>query len=97
MLDRIRAEMGDEVAQIVEDLSDSLVDTSSTEKEDWEVRKPRYLATLAQAQRASCTLFAGSRRPLSGLRFDESSDPSPPASRWESRARRRHLGEKPGS
>jgi (p)ppGpp synthase/HD superfamily hydrolase len=53
MLDQIREEMGDEVAQIVEDLSDSLVDTSITEKEEWEVRKPRYVAHLALAQRAS--------------------------------------------
>jgi GTP pyrophosphokinase len=53
MLDRIREEIGDEIAQIVEDLSDSLVDTTTTDKEDWEVRKPRYVAHLAQAQRAS--------------------------------------------
>lgn len=53
MLDRIREELGDEVAQIVEDLSDSLVDTSTTEKEEWEVRKPRYVATLVLAPRVS--------------------------------------------
>ncbi len=48
MLDRIRTEFGDEVADIVRDLSDSLTDTTDgAEKEVWSVRKQRYLADLA--------------------------------------------------
>ena len=47
MLQRIRDEIAPEVADMVRDLSDSLVDTSAgAEKEPWEVRKTRYLATL---------------------------------------------------
>jgi len=43
MLDRIRAEFGEEVATIVFDLSDSLVDTSSgEEKAPWPERKAEY-------------------------------------------------------
>lgn len=43
----VAAEFGDEVAQIVHDLSDSLVDTEAGEvKEPWRPRKERYLAHL---------------------------------------------------
>ncbi len=49
MLLRIQDEVGPEVAAIVRDLSDSLVDTSSgAPKEDWSVRKTRYLDTLGE-------------------------------------------------
>ena len=48
MLDQIRGELGDEVADIVRDLSDSLTDTTDgAEKEAWSDRKQRYLADLA--------------------------------------------------
>jgi len=48
MLDRIRADFGDDVADIVRDLSDSLTDTTDgAEKEVWSVRKERYLDDLA--------------------------------------------------
>jgi len=48
MLDHIRAELGDEVARIVEDLSDSKADTTAPGglKEAWLPRKQRYLAGL---------------------------------------------------
>ncbi len=47
-LDEIRRRFGDDVADIVRDLSDSLVDTDAGEvKEDWRPRKERYLAALA--------------------------------------------------
>lgn len=46
-LDDIRDRFGDQVATMVRDLSDSLVDTRrGVEKEEWHLRKQRYLATL---------------------------------------------------
>lgn len=52
MLLRISEEVDPEVAAIVRDLSDSLVDTSAgAAKEDWEVRKTRYLDDLAHKPR----------------------------------------------
>lgn len=49
MLDRIRQAFGDEVADIVRDLSDSLADTTDgSAKEPWPLRKQRYLADLAE-------------------------------------------------
>jgi hypothetical protein len=54
MLHRIADEVGPEVAEIVEHLSDSLVDTTSgEEKEDWQVRKIRYVQDLAEAPRSA--------------------------------------------
>lgn len=50
MLVRIAGEIGEEVADLVEDLSDSLVDTASgAPKEAWGSRKRRYLADLRDA------------------------------------------------
>lgn len=50
MLERIADEIDPEVAAIVEHLSDSVVDTTEgAEKESWAIRKPRYLAGLADA------------------------------------------------
>lgn len=50
VLDRIATEIGPDVATIVEHVSDSLVDTThDAPKEDWQVRKRRYLHDLAAA------------------------------------------------
>jgi (p)ppGpp synthase/HD superfamily hydrolase len=46
MLETVKVMFGEEVAQIVEACSDSLT-ISPDEKEDWEPRKRRYLAMLA--------------------------------------------------
>jgi (p)ppGpp synthase/HD superfamily hydrolase len=52
MLDRIRAEVGREVARLVEALSDSFVDTTAgEEKAPWLTRKARYLRRLVQEPR----------------------------------------------
>ena len=46
----VHAHFGDEVARLVEGLSDSVVDTTDgTDKPPWKERKARYLAHLAQA------------------------------------------------
>lgn len=50
VLDRITAEFGPEVATIVEHVSDSFIDsTGGAVKEDWLVRKRRYVHDLADA------------------------------------------------
>ena len=47
MLERVRAEFGDDVAEIVADLSDSLVDTTTgAVKAPWEQRKAAYVEAL---------------------------------------------------
>jgi (p)ppGpp synthase/HD superfamily hydrolase len=52
MLARIRAEVGSEVARLVEALSDSLVDTTAgEEKAPWLTRKARYVRRLAHEPR----------------------------------------------
>lgn len=52
MLGRIRAEVGGEVARLVEALSDSLVDTTAgEEKGPWLTRKARYVRRLAHEPR----------------------------------------------
>jgi (p)ppGpp synthase/HD superfamily hydrolase len=48
----IRDRFGKKVAAIVEACSDSLQDTASGEKEDWLVRKRRYLGELARKSRS---------------------------------------------
>lgn len=61
-LDDIRAAFGDAVAGIVEDLSDSLVDTDAgEEKEPWRVRKERYLESLAHKDAASLEVAAADK------------------------------------
>ena len=55
MLVEIRAAFGDEVARLVEGLSDSVIDTTAGEaKVPWAARKEHYLAHLAEADRAHC-------------------------------------------
>ena len=50
VLARIAAELDDEVADLVRQLSDSLADTTTGEaKQDWDTRKRGYIASLAQA------------------------------------------------
>ena len=50
MLMRIAHDLGPEVREIVEHLSDSVLDTTDgAKKESWATRKPRYLAGLADA------------------------------------------------
>lgn len=50
VLSRIAAELDDDVARLVRELSDSLVDTTTGEaKEPWEARKRAYIASLADA------------------------------------------------
>jgi len=50
VLDRIDAEFGPEVASIVEHVSDSFIDSNDgAPKEDWLVRKRRYVHDLADA------------------------------------------------
>jgi (p)ppGpp synthase/HD superfamily hydrolase len=50
VLDRISAEIGPDVATIVEHVSDSFIDArDGTPKEDWLVRKRRYVHGLADA------------------------------------------------
>ena len=53
-LGRIEAEFGPEVAAIVRDLSDSLVDTTAGQvKEAWSLRKQRYIEHLREAPERS--------------------------------------------
>jgi (p)ppGpp synthase/HD superfamily hydrolase len=63
MIGEIGSRFGPEVASIVRDLSDSLVDTSdgTTKKEDWEVRKQRYIAHLAEAPDRSLLVAAADK------------------------------------
>lgn len=63
-LDQIRDDFGDEVADIVGDLSDSLVDTTgeaSTVKESWSLRKTRYIEHLAGAPVESLEVSAADK------------------------------------
>ena len=60
MLDRIRQAFGDEVADIVRDLSDSLADTTDgSAKESWPIRKQRHLAALADKPTRSLEVLGG--------------------------------------
>jgi (p)ppGpp synthase/HD superfamily hydrolase len=62
MLAEIEARFGPDVAGIVRDLSDSLVDTSAgLHKEKWEVRKRRYIAHLAAAPERSLLVSAADK------------------------------------
>lgn len=61
-LDDIRDRFGDQVATIVGDLSDSLVDTRrGVEKEEWHLRKQRYLATLEDKPARSLEVAAADK------------------------------------
>lgn len=61
-LDDVRARFGDEVADIVHALSDSLVDTDAGEaKQDWRPRKEAYLARLATEPEASLVVAAADK------------------------------------
>jgi len=61
-LERIRAEFGDEVAAIVADCSDSLVDTTAGEqKQPWRTRKEAYLASLPMKGVASLEVTAADK------------------------------------
>jgi (p)ppGpp synthase/HD superfamily hydrolase len=61
-LDELRTHFGDEVADIVADLSDSLVDTTGgAEKEAWRPRKERYLAALGDKPPVSLAVAAADK------------------------------------
>lgn len=61
-LDDIRARFGDAVADIVRDLSDSLVDTTTgAEKLEWHERKQGYLSALASKPEASLVVAAADK------------------------------------
>jgi len=61
-LDDIRSRFGDAVADIVADLSDSLVDTDAGEhKADWHVRKQAYLAAMGTKPEASLVVAAADK------------------------------------
>ena len=61
-LERIDAEFGPEVASIVCDLSDSLVDTTAGEtKEAWRLRKERYIDHLRDAPERSLLVSAADK------------------------------------
>ena len=61
-LERIDAEFGPEVASIVCDLSDSLVDTTAGEtKEAWRPRKERYIDHLRDAPERSLLVSAADK------------------------------------
>jgi (p)ppGpp synthase/HD superfamily hydrolase len=61
-LDRIEAEFGPDVAGIVRDLSDSLVDTTAGQiKEPWRLRKERYIDHLSQAPKRSLLVSAADK------------------------------------
>ena len=74
MLDRIAAELNDDVAQLVRHLSDSLVDTTAgVEKEAWDTRKQRYLSEIGHADErvllvSACDKLHNLRSLLSDLR-----------------------------
>ncbi|MFP5321288.1 MAG: HD domain-containing protein [Acidimicrobiia bacterium] len=58
----VRARFGDEVAAIVADLSDSLVDTTTgEEKQAWRPRKQAYLDALASKPEASLAVAAADK------------------------------------
>lgn len=61
-LDDIRRRFGDDVADIVRDLSDSLVDTEAGErKADWRSRKEAYLARLVVEAETSLVVAAADK------------------------------------
>jgi (p)ppGpp synthase/HD superfamily hydrolase len=61
-LDRIEVEFGPEVAAIVRDLSDSLVDTTAGEiKEEWGTRKQTYIDHLREAPERSLLVSAADK------------------------------------
>jgi (p)ppGpp synthase/HD superfamily hydrolase len=61
-LGRIEAEFGPEVAAIVRDLSDSLVDTTAGQiKEEWRLRKERYIDHLREAPERSLLVSAADK------------------------------------
>ncbi len=61
-LDDVRDEFGDDVAAIVRDLSDSLVDTAAGEvRADWRTRKEAYVASLAHKAIASLEVAAADK------------------------------------
>ena len=61
-LDVIREEFGEEVAAIVADLSDSLVDTTSgAAKQEWHQRKQAYLASLETKPDTSLAVAAADK------------------------------------
>jgi (p)ppGpp synthase/HD superfamily hydrolase len=61
-LDRIHAEFGPEVAAIVRDLSDSLVDTTAGQtKEAWGPRKQHYIDHLREAPERSLLVSAADK------------------------------------
>src|SRR5205823_1726128 len=61
-LDRIDAEFGPEVAAIVRDLSDSLVDTTAGQtKEAWAPRKQHYIDHLREAPERSLLVSAADK------------------------------------
>lgn len=61
-LDDLRATFGDEVAGIVADLSDSLVDTTAgEEKVPWRARKEAYLEALSAAPDTSLAVAAADK------------------------------------
>jgi len=61
-LGRIEAEFGPEVAAIVRDLSDSLVDTTAGQvKEAWSLRKQRYIEHLREAPERSLVVSAADK------------------------------------
>lgn len=61
-LDDIRARFGDAVADIVADLSDSLVDTDAGEqKAEWHARKQAYLAAIRTKPDASLAVAAADK------------------------------------
>lgn len=58
-LDRVRERFGDDVADLVRDLSDSLVDTDAGErKEPWPQRKATYLGHLADVPERAALVSA---------------------------------------
>jgi (p)ppGpp synthase/HD superfamily hydrolase len=62
MVAELERRFGVEVASIVRDLSDSLVDTTTgARKEDWELRKRRYVAHLAEAPDRSLLVAAADK------------------------------------
>ena len=61
-LERIEAEFGPEVAAIVRDLSDSLVDTTTGKiKEEWATRKQSYIDHLREAPERSLLVSAADK------------------------------------
>lgn len=61
-LDEIRARFGDGVADIVRDLSDSLVDTTAGAlKEEWHQRKQRYVSSLRTKPDTSLVVAAADK------------------------------------